>query len=364
MKHSTALLAFAILLASCSNPGGQAQLKTLKDKRQKLDQQITQLEKKLGTVKPAVKTIPVGVVDLQPRSFTDYIEVQGRVDSKDNVNVNAEVPGVIKSVDVSVGDRVHSGQVLARLDDQVVRDQLAQMTNQLSFVKNIYDKQTNLWKQNIGTEVQLLQARNNYENVQKQIAVEQSQLDMYRLKSPIEGTVDEVDLKVGQSVAPGMNTIRVVNLQNLRVKAQIGEAYTDQVHQGDQVVVIIPDANDTLRATLSYVARVIDLNSRSFNVEIKLPSNKMFRPNMVAILLVASYHNPRAIVVPVNVIQSNESGSYVYLSVNQRAERVPVSQGRTYNGQTEITQGLKPGDLLINNGFQGVNWGDSLEIVP
>jgi RND family efflux transporter MFP subunit len=175
--------------------------------------------------------------------------------------------------------------------------------------------------------------------------------------------VDEVELKTGQAVTPGMNTIRVVNLSDLRVKGQIGEAYISHVYQGDPVEVIFPDAKDTLHARLSYVARVIDPNSRSFNVEIRLPSHSIFRPNMVAVIKVVSYKKDSALVVPVGIIQKAEEGDYVYVADHKKARKVVVTPGQTYNGKTEILKGLKPGDALIVNGFEDIDPGDSLQVV-
>jgi membrane fusion protein, multidrug efflux system len=364
MKKIFAIIISVLALASCTvkTANKEDQLKKLKSERDKLNEQIALLQLAVDSGKTVVKTVPVSLETLEPTLFRNFIEVQGHVDAQDNVNVNAELSGVVTFVNVVPGQKVYKGQVLAQLDDNVVRQQIAQLQTQADFMKSLYDKQKNLWSQQIGTQVQLLQAKNNYENVLKQIAVQKSQLDMYQLTSPINGTVDEVDLKVGQAVTPGMSTIRVVNLDDLRAKGQIAEAYSSHVHAGDNVDVIFPDANDTLHTKLTFVASVIDPNSRSFNVEIKLPSHSIFRPNMVAVIKVISYKNNHAIVVPIDVIQHSEEGDYVYISKNNKAEKAMVIPGQSYNGQSEILSGLKPGDKLIIDGFQDLDDGDSLQV--
>ena len=360
-------VAFAMVVFPACNArtdrqaSNEEKLQKLLQERDRINQEISALQQSMAPAQQ--KVTPVSVMKLSPEVFKSYIEVQGHVDAQQNVNVNPETSGVVTAIYVHVGQWVKKGQILAQLDDKVIRQQLAQLETQLDFTRNLYERQKNLWAQKIGTEVQLLQAKNNYENVQKQIAVVQSQLSLYRLVSPIDGKVDEVDLKIGQAVSPGMNTIRVVNLDDLRVKGQIAESYITQVHQGDPVEVIFPDAQDTLHTRLSYVSNVIDPNSRSFNIEIKLPAHSIFRPNMVAVIRVVSYVNPQAIVVPVNVVQHTETGDYVYVAEGNYAKEVKIIKGKIYNDRVEVLQGLKPGDQLIVNGYQDLADHSPIEIV-
>lgn len=365
MGYGCIAIAMAVLPACNARTDQQAskeeKLQKLLQERDRINQEIQALQQSLSPAQQ--KVVPVSIMQLHPEVFKSYIEVQGHVDAQQNVNVNPETSGVVTAIYVHVGQWVKKGQVLAQLDDKVIRQQLAQLETQLDFTKNLYERQKNLWAQKIGTEVQLLQAKNNYENVQKQIAVVQSQLSLYRLVSPIDGKVDEVDLKIGQAVSPGMNTIRVVNLDDLRVKGQIAESYIGQVHPGDPVEVIFPDASDTLHTRLSYVSSVIDPNSRSFNIEIKLPAHSIFRPNMVAVIRVVSYVNPKAIVVPVNVVQHTESGDYIFVAKGNYAEEVKITRGQSYNDRVEVLQGLHPGDSVIINGYQDLADHAPIEII-
>lgn len=360
------LVTLVALFAACNStaPDNQQKLDQLKAQRDKLNEQISQLEATLDSSSTGTqKLVAVATTTLEPSLFKNYIEVQGKVDAEKNVIVTAEVPAVITSINVHTGQQVTAGQILAQLDNKVVTQQIAQLQNQLAYAKNIYDRQQNLWDQNIGTKVQLLTAKNNYENVEKQIQVQQSQLAMYKIKSPINGVVDDVIAKIGQAVSPGMPTFRVVNTDDLKVVGQIGENNISKVNAGDKVEVVFPDMHDTLHTKINYVSKVVDPTSRSFTVEIKLPRRSAYHPNMLAIIRVVSYKDDKALVLPISVIQHGTNGDYVYVSNNKRAKQVLVKIDQTYGGYAEVSgNGLKAGEHIITAGFDNLNEGDTLDI--
>lgn len=357
-----AILGLIVLLGACnaSAPNKQQQLDKLKQERDNLNTQIAKLEASVDSSSANTKTVAVSVMTLTPGLFQNYIEIQGKVDADKNVTVTAEVPAVITAIHVHTGQVVSAGQTLAQLDSKVITDQIAQLQNQLDYTKNLYERQQNLWDQNIGTKVQLLTAKNNYENVQKQIQVTQSQMAMYKIKAPISGVVDEVIAKIGQAVSPGVPTFRVVNMNDLKVVGQIGENNISRVHTGDAVEVVLPDLRDTLHTRLTYVSKVVDPSSRAFNIEIRLPRRSVYHPNMLAIIRVVSYRDKASLTVPINVIQHGSDGDYVYVSRNKHANRVPVTVSQTYGGTAEVSQGLKAGDQIITAGFDNLNEGDSI----
>lgn len=360
------LFTLVVLLAACNSttPDNKQKLAKLKAERDKLDEQITRLQAAAdSTTTGKVRTVSVAVTTLEPTVFKNYIEVQGKIDADKNVTVTAEVPAVITNINVQTGQQVAAGQALAALDSKVVSQQIAQLQTQLAYAKNIYERQKNLWDQNIGTKVQLLTAQNNYENVQKQIEVQESQLAMYRIKSPISGVVDEVIAKIGQAVAPGTPAFRVVNTHELKVVGQIGENSISRIKTGDAVEVVFPDLQDTLHTRLSYVSKVVDPVSRGFNVEIKLPHKPIYHPNMLAVIRVVSYKNDQALVLPLSVIQHGLTGDYVYVSDNKKAKQVPVTMDQVYGGYAKVEGGgLKAGDRIVIAGFDNLNEGDSLVI--
>lgn len=366
MKTPLYTIALVLLLASCSSEkpkNKKAELEQLKKQRTELNGKIEKLEEELGQNKTAADTKDVTISTLEEIHFRSYVEVQGKVDAEDNVEIMPESAGTVTGIFVKVGQNVTRGQVLAQLDDKVLRQSVAQMQTQLDLATTVFNRQKNLWDQKIGTEVQYLTAKSQKEGLEKQLAGLKSQTAMNKIKSPISGTVDAMELKLGQSVSPGNATgIRVVNTSRLKVKALVSENYGGKVNQGDEVQVSLPDVPDNLSAHISFAAKVIDPVSRGFNVEVKLPSNKRYRPNMVAILKIVDYKNDKALVVPVNAIQKSETSEYVFIAINGKAKKVNIKTGKVSDGKAEVLSGLKAGDKVVTTGFQDLNDGDGVKL--
>jgi len=349
------------LLAACSQPKDKkTELADLKKQRAELDSKIAKLEAETGT-KDSAGIKEISVVELKTGTFINYLEIQGKVDAEQNVSVNPEAQGIITAVYVNIGQTVNKGQVLAQIDDNVLRESMAQLQTQLDLATNLYNRQKNLWDQKIGTEVQYLSAKTQKEGLERQMNVLRTQQAMYKIKSPISGTIEQMDLKVGGVAMPGMNAIRVVNASNLKAKALVAESYLGKVGQGDDVRVIFPDLADSLNTRVSFASKVIDPASRSFNVEVKLPSSTKYRANMIAILKVVDYRNNNAIAIPVNVIQRTENGAFVWIAENGKAKRTVITAGRTIDGKTEVLSGLKAGDQLIVTGMDNLTEGDPVK---
>ncbi len=360
MKKLLFISAIAFL-AACSQPKDKkTELADLKKQRAELDGKIAKLEAEVGA-KDSAATKDVTVYDVKTAPFNNYVEIQGRVDAEQNVQVNPEAQGVVTSVAAAIGQNVSKGQVLAQIDDKVLRQSMAQLQTQIDLAVNLYNRQKNLWDQKIGTEVQFVNAKSQKEGLERQMAVLNSQLDMYKIKAPISGTIEQMDLKVGQAVSPGMSSIRIVNANSLKAKAQVAESYLGRVGQGDDVEVIFPDIPDSLRTKVSFASRVIDQSSRSFDIEIKLPSNAKYRANMIVVLKVVDYKNPKAITVPVSAIQNAENGQYVITVVNGKAKRNQIKVGRTIDGRSEILSGLTAGDKIVVSGIEDLNEGDTVK---
>ena len=352
-----------LLLAACSNKpkDKKAELAELKKQQAELSDKIAKLENE--TTDPnSVKTTVVGVIVAKAGNFTNYVDVQGKIDAQDNVTAYPQAQGVITSISARVGQHVGKGQILAQLDNSVLKQNIAQAEVQVNFMKTIYDRQKNLWDQKIGTEVQFIQAKTNLESAQKQVSVLQQQADMYRIKSPISGTVDQMDLKLGQVAMPGQTGIRIINADNLKVKADVPETYASSVTQGNNVKILLPDANDSLVTKITFAAKAIDPVSRSFPIEIKLPSRSNIRPNMTAVLKIANYSKNNVITIPIKAIQNSEAGNYVYVVENGFAKRKTIQQGATSSGQTEITSGIAVGDQVIVEGASDIEDGDKVKV--
>lgn len=365
MKRSVYLLITSLILASCGGGEGgnaQEQLAKLKQQRTEIDVKIKKLEAE-NTKNNPQKAVPVGVTVLQATPFSAYIDIQAAINGDENVNATPQSPGTVRDILVKVGQRVSKGQTLATLDAAAVDLQVKQLDPSIALAKSLYEKQQKLWAQNIGTEVQLLQLKTSYESLLKQRATAVAQRDMYRIKAPITGIVDAIDLKPGDMASPGSPMgIRIVSKDKLKAEAQLGENYLGKVSQGDAVTLIFPDINDSLKTKLSYVSQAIDPVSRSFMVQVRLGANKKLHPNMSCRMKIANYEASNALVVPVSVIQKTADGDMLYIADGNKAKAAFVQVGRTSNGMVEILGGLNAGDKVITSGYEELNNGQAIAV--
>jgi membrane fusion protein (multidrug efflux system) len=367
------LLAAALFLASCG--GGDkdpnAELAKLKADQAATQAKIADLEAKTGAGKAAeaAGAVPVSVLKVAPENFAGYLDVQGRVDFDQNATVGARAAGTLTSVRVQRGDRVRKGQVLATVDASILDANIAELRTRLELAKIVYEKQAGLWKQQIGTEIQYLQAKNTYQGLQRNLATLNQQRALYNVVAPYSGVVDNVLPKLGETVAPGAPVVQLNSGQGGKVLADVSEAYAGSIKAGDKALVTLPDlGNEEISSTVRTVSRTISATSRTFTVELRLPGDQAskLRPNMVATVRIQNYGQSNATVLPVDLIQHDEENAYV-LVVNRdggkatAAKRV-IKTGQTYNGKQEITSGLKPGDEVISAGYQNLNEGQQLKI--
>jgi membrane fusion protein, multidrug efflux system len=367
-------ITISLLISGCGNKNGNkkisdAELLTkLKKEQQAAQKQIAALQAK---VSPADSGVAAAIVSMpmMPSSFISYIDVQGNVDAENTVVANPEMPGVIQKIFVHVGQFVSKGQTIATLKTSQVAgisDGIIELEQQISFARVLYEKQQRLWKQEIGTEVQLLGARNNYEALVKKRNSLNNQIStskkMLSIIAPTSGIVDAVDITEGSAVAPGMPIgIRIVNTTALKVKAPIAENYGSLVTTGDQVLLVFDDIQDSVYTRIGYVTKVIDPISRTFKAEIPLPNNGKFRPNMVAKVRIVGYRNDRAFVLPAGLIQRNEKGDFVYTVADDGTAKITqIKAGQSYEGRIEILEGLNLGQKVITTGFEDLNEGDKV----
>ncbi len=365
MKKISQVLLVMILLTACSAPDKEEKLEQLKNQRAEIEKEIALLEKETGKSDSAAvdNGLQVGTETVKAQSFRTYIEIQGRVEAKENVNLSTGIPGTITRIHVQAGDKVKQGQLLAETDARAIQQMLSEVQTNLDLARQTHEKYKRLWDQKIGTEMQYLQTKTQMESMETRLAGVQEQLRMSRIISPIDGTVDNVNIKLGQAVAPGLPAIRVINFSDLRVEADVAESYTGRVKTGNEVEVLFPDLNDSITSKISYASRAIDPLSRTFRVEVKLDGKKEFHPNMVARLRINDYvSKDSAIVLPVKYIQRGASESFVFVAEKGLVVKRPVTISREYSGQAEISSGLKPGDELITQGYDLVNEGDRINI--
>lgn len=343
------------------------QLEKLQAQRVALDTEIADLEKQiqsLDTTNREVPPVPVKVAPLALSTMNHYLEIQGSVESNRNVQVSPKMSGIITQIYVKEGEYVTAGKLLAQIDDAVLKASRAELETQASLAKTIYEKQKRLWDQEIGTEIQFLQAKNNYEALEKRIASLDEQISMSRIKAPISGTVDEVVPKVGEMATPGMPAFRVTSPSDLSLAAHVSESYAPYVKRGDDVQIYFPAIDKTYKARVTTVAQSIDPTSRTFEVKANLPADKQIKINMYGKMAINDRNLKDVIVAPVDVLQKGATGNYVFVAEEQNgkwlARRRDVDMGLSYENKAEITSGLKAGDRLITDGYKEVSDGQAV----
>lgn len=364
-----------VLLAACGGGNDleskKAELEKLKAKQTELNAQIAGLQDEIANMGDSAveennRAKVVAVTSVTVQAFIHAVDVQGRVDGDENITYSAKVPSVVKRVNVKAGDRVSAGQILAELDADVVKSQIETLKKGLELANTVYEKRKALWEQKVGSEIEFLQAKNQKENLEKQIASVKENIDMYFIKSEYNGTVDLVSIKVGQGIAPGVPAISVVNPAALKIKADLSESYANVVKQGNPVIVNFPDINKSVKSSVLYSSKSINALTRTFNVEVALPNDNDLHPNMVAEIKIVDYENKNALVVPINTIQEIDGEKLVYIVTKNAkneliAKKVPVAVGKTYGTNAEILSGLNVGDQLITTGFQDLTDGQVIK---
>jgi RND family efflux transporter MFP subunit len=363
----SALFTGTILLVSCGNPDPiakkKAEIQDLKDKQADLSKKIQTAETELAKIDTSVKiekTKLVAVQPVAPISFTHFIDLQGKIDA---LNIAYVTPrngtgGQVKAIYVKKGDKVRKGQLLLKLDDAVLQQQLALAKQQQAYAQNLYDRRKNLWADKIGTEVDLVTAKNQVDQAQRQVDIVNQQIDQTRVLADIDGVADDVNIRIGEFFN-GNNQIKIVNTSDLKAVAQVPENYLSKVNVGSNVKVIIPElGNKTIQSKISVAGRLIDPATRSFYIETKLPFERGFYPNQVALVRIQDYQATQAITVPVNTLQNDEKGKYVMVAEKASgkliARKKPVVIGQTYEDKIEIKSGINQGDNIITDGYQGL----------
>ena len=367
-----------IFLSSCGASSPKQDDNSLAGKKQKLErlkQEQTRLEDEIAkmdtsTVKKE-KTRLVALDSVRPRDFTHYIDLQGRIDAENIAYVTPRgAGGQVKGLFVKKGNEVKKGQLLIKLDDALIKRQIEQLQPQLDNAKTLYQRQKNLWDQQIGTEVQLLNYKTQLESMEKQMAYLNEQLSFTNVYAEMGGIAEDVTIRAGEFFSGNPQAggfIRLVNTSSLKAIAQVPESYLGRVKVGSNVEVVFPELNNkTINTKISTSGKLIDANTRSFWVEAKIPEDKDFHPNQIALVKIQDYSTPSALTVPVNTLQTDEKGKYVLVAVREGdrlvARKKAVQIGQLYNDKVEVKAGLTPGDAVITEGFQGLYDGQAITI--
>lgn len=392
----TLAASFLFILAACGTSSKdekgklvekKVELDKLKKDQIKLNQQILGLEKEIADLDPEAagakpKLVALSTIGID--TFTHFIDLQGKIDAQ---NVAMVAPqgqgGVVKAVYVKQGQHVRKGQLILKLDDAVAQQGVAVAQQSVGAAKarydlalSIYERRKKLWEQNIGSEVQVLQAKSDadaalsqYKGAQSGVAQAQATSNMSNVTAEISGIVDVVNIKVGEFFSPQsagnpQTGIRIVNTGELKVLVQVPENYLGKVREGSVLEVSLPEGGKRFTSKVTAAGNFIDPNTRSFYVEGKIPATVGLRPNQIAMVRIKDYTTPDAITIPVNTLQNDEKGKFVMVSVKEGnkllARKKPITVGELYGDQLEVKSGLKAGDTLITDGFQNLYEGQLL----
>jgi RND family efflux transporter MFP subunit len=377
MKKIAILTILSFVLFACGNKENNQSIeslietkniKALNEKKTALQAEIAKIEAGLATLDVKKEEALVTVATIKDTIFNHYLDIQGNVDTKENILIQPEFSGTLTSLTVKAGDRVSKGQILGRVDDAGMSQQLASAENQYSLAKTTYERQKNLWDKKIGSEIQFLQAQTQMISAQKGVAQIKAQLSKTIIRAPFTGTIDEVFVEKGQVVSPSaQGLMRIVNLANMYVATTVPESYIGKLKMGDLVDVYLTSLGKTYKGKVRQVGNFINPNNRSFGIEVSLPNpDNLLRPNQVAKLKITDYTNKNAIVVPTGVIQKDGTGSnYVYVVQESNgktgtAKKVIVEIGKSSENVTEIVSGLSANDIIVVEGVNSISNGMKL----
>lgn len=353
----------ASLLYACGGAEGTKmdQLNALKEEKSTLEVKINALETELiasGELKKKEgNKVLVAGKNLKPEPFFHEVEFRGAVSSRKNVSLTAEMMGKVTNLKVEEGQRVRKGQLLVLLNADVIRNSMAEVETQLDLAKEVFERQSRLWKQNIGTEIQYLQAKNNKESLEKRLITLKSQLNQSSIVAPFDAVVDDVPVRLGELVQPGIPVVRLINPDETYISADVSESFLGRFSQGQEVDVYFPSQDKHVTSKVKSLGKVIKSENRTFDVEIELPSVSFpVQPNQVVVLKLVDYENEEALTVPTKLIQSDNQGNFVFViekeGNNSRARKVHIEAGISYNLKTEIKSGLKVGQTLAYDGYR------------
>jgi len=372
MKNTLKILTLSLMLGmfSCAQQEDElsskkSQLDEFKSESAELKVKIQELEQEISRMDPEFRKNQrksVLVTTLKPVNgkFDHFVEVTGSVLSKKNVNISAEVSGRVEEIVTREGMSVRKGQVIARIDSESVKRSLDEIRTQLELATTIFEKQERLWNQQIGTEMQFLEAKNRKEMLEKNLSSIELQKDRSTIRAPFNGTVEKLIVRTGELVQPGSPVVNFIGEDDLFIEGDISERYVGILNKGDSVSINFPSIEKTLKTKVTAIGRIINPDNRTFKIEVFLPKMKLVKPNMISVLHIQDYSVDDAIIIPSYLILKDNKGSYVFVVEEGVAHKKYIERGMTYDGKTEITKGLSGSEELIDKGFREV--GDNFSV--
>ncbi len=373
MKLFSILAISIAILASCNQtPEGsldklKAERDSLKEARFEIDEKIFALETKIAKLDTTIEQKLVTTYQAQKDTFRHFFEVYGNVETDYAVTLYAESNGVIQDIRVNEGQEVRKGQILANQDDEIINRNIREVQTQLDLATTLFEKQKRLWEQNVGSEVQYLEAKNRKESLESSLATLNEQKNKATVRAPFDGVVDKIYPKTGELAAMGSPIMRLVNLDKLYITADVSERYISDIEEGDKVKIII-NRRDTVLSKISRIGKYVNPTNRSFEIRVEINEqlNKL-RPNSLVVLQINDHIESDAILVPSSIIMQDGKGAdYVYVLGKDKndfqvASKRSVSTGMSYEGMTVVKSGVEQSDKLIDKGSRSVRDGDRVE---
>lgn len=342
----------------------EEEYQALRSEIKAIDKEIARLDGNAGKKLAIVSTIPTEV-----KTFTHYFEVHGSVEADKNVSLYPETPGTIKRIKVSEGDRVKKGQLIAELDTEVIENNISEVQTSLELATTVFERQSRLWAQKIGSEIQFLEAKNNKQSLENRLKTLRSQLDLSIIRAPFAGVIDEIFPKEGEIASPQAPLARLINLDQVYVKSDVSEAYLSKIKKGNTIELNFPSLEKEIVSEISLVGQYINPENRTFKIQVAIDNyDHAVKPNLLAVLKIKDYEKENAIVIPSNIIQQDASGNdYVYVIDRSTGEdmiqKVVIEKGYSYRNRTVVLKGLKPNSELVLKGARSVQDGERVKIV-
>lgn len=368
-----------IWMAACNQPQAPESLEEKKQELAELKKEQVEIKEKIVALQEEIASISgenkqkdlrrIEAIQLTAQPFNHFIEVQGEVQSDQNVMVTPEMNGVILKRLAQEGDFVKAGQVIVVLDAEVLKRTIAEIETKLELANTMYERQKNLWEQQIGSEVQYLQAKNTKESLEKNLEAQKAQLANANVKSPISGVLDEFFMNKGEMATPSAPLARVVNVAQVKISADVSEAYTKYVKKGDSVTVNFPAIGENIKVPIRHVGQFINAQNRTFRIEMKASNKDGFlKPNTLAVVKINDFSKEDAVVVPSNIIQKATNGDTFVFAIDKKdktgkVKKVVIKSSKSFNGKSLVEEGLKPGDYVVGKGYNEVVAGDEVNIV-
>ncbi|MEX2596635.1 MAG: efflux RND transporter periplasmic adaptor subunit [Salibacteraceae bacterium] len=374
MRLISLTILVSLIISACGDGANRSEIEQLKSTRDSISEVRAELSKELLEIEEIInnsdtsikeRVINITTLDAKPSTFEHFFTIQGVVETDQNAQIIPEVAGRITSIAVQEGDRVSKGQLMMRIDNRVISNQIDELKSRLSLAETVFKKQASLWEQKVGSEIQYLEAKNNFEALTQNLETLQAQSDLYSIKAPFGGIVDETMAKEGEMASPQMPAFRLVNLDDMYIKSDVTERYLSKIKEGDLVEVTFPSIGITEETEIDRIANFINPNNRTFKIRLKLDNeSKKLKPNLLGELKIRDYINDSTVVIPASLVQMTPTGEeFVFILNDHHAKKQMIKSGMRYNNQAEVLEGLKGNETLINKGARSIREGEKVKVI-